>query len=406
MKIMKTIVEINGINYSSTGTITLNIARELRKNGFNVYTACKNSRMGRRFPYEQQIYIGTWLERVVSERLAGLTGKKGCYNILNTWMFIERLKKIKPDLIHIHLLHDTFINLRMLFDYIRKYDIPVIWTFHDCWAFTGQCSYFDLVGCSKWIDGCHDCEQTDTYPSTYFIDRTKLMWKKKKEWFSNVRNMTIVTPSRWLKDLTEKSYMKDYPVKVIYNGINLDIFHPYQTDFRKQHHLEDKHIVLGVSYGWSITKGVDVFIKLAKMLPENYQIVMVGTNDETDRMLPDNILSIHKTYDQKQLAEIYSAADLFVNPTRQDNFPTVNMEALACGLPVLSFRTGGCPEIINESCGSIVEKNDIEALKNEIIRICETKPYTKEACLKRAGEYDMSAKYREYVELIKDILGN
>lgn len=401
---MKTIVEINGINYSSTGNITLNIARELRKNGFEVYTACKNSRVGRGFQYDQQIFIGTRIERVISERLAKLTGKKGCYNIFNTFLFIHKLKKIKPDLVHMHLLHDTFINLRMLFNYIRKYNIPVVWTFHDCWAFTGQCSYFDLVECDKWKMVCHDCPQTDTYPGTYFIDKTGYMWKKKKKWFSGVRNLTIVTPSIWLKDLVKQSYMKDYPVEVIYNGINLDIFKPTESDFRKKYNLEDKKIILGVSYGWSITKGVDVFVKLASMLPENYQIVMVGSNDENDKSLPENIISIHKTYDQHELVEIYSSADLFINPTRQDNFPTVNMEALACGIPVLSFRTGGCPEIINNSCGSIVDKNDIETFKNEIIRICETKPYTKQDCLQRAKEFDMTVRYQEYVDLIKKIL--
>ena len=245
---MKTIVEINGINYSSTGTITQNIAKELRNNGFKVYTACKKSRLGMKFHYEDQIFIGTWLDRVISERLASLTGYKGCFNIINTWLFINRLKRIRPDLIHMHLLHDTFINLNMLFSYIRKNDIPVVWTFHDCWAFTGQCSYFDVVKCEKWKDGCYDCPQLHIYPKTFFADKTKTMWKKKKEWFNRVRNMTIVTPSVWLKQLVEQSFLKEYPVKVIYNGINLNIFRPTASDFRKQYHLEDKHLLLGVAY--------------------------------------------------------------------------------------------------------------------------------------------------------------
>ena len=401
---MKTILEINGINYSSTGNITLNIAKELRNNGYRVYTACKNSKMGQKFQYEDQIFIGSRFERIISDYLGHLTGLKDHFNIFNTRSFIKTIKRIKPDLIHMHLLHDTYLNLNMFFRFLKQSNIPVIWTLHDCWPITGQCSYFDLVKCDKWKNGCYECPQTNTYPRTFFIDNTKNLWKEKKKWFTGVDNMTLVTPSLWLKNLVKESFMKDYPVKVIYNGINLDIFKPTESDFRKKYNLENKKIILGVSYGWSITKGVDVFIKLASMLPEDYQIVMVGGNDETDKMFPENIISIHKTYDQKELVEIYSACDLFLNPTRQDNFPTVNIEALSCGLPVLAFNTGGCPEIINDECGAIVEKDDIEAMKNEIIRILETNPYKKQKCIKRAHEFNMIDRFNEYVELIDQLL--
>ncbi len=403
---MKTIVEINGINYSSTGNIALNIAKELRNEGFKVYTACKKSRVGVRFQYEDQIFIGTRLDRVISERIANLTGYKGCYNIINTYLFLKKLDEIKPDLIHMHLLHDTFINLRMLFDYIKKKDIPVVWTFHDCWAFTGQCSYFDAVKCDKWKTGCHDCPQTKIYPKTYFADNTRKMWDLKKKWFNGVRNMTIVTPSAWLKDLVGESFLKEYPIQVIYNGINLDIFKPVSSDFRERYDLKDKKIVLGVAYNWDERKGLDVFIELAKRLPDDYRIIMVGTNDEVDKILPGQIISIHKTYNQEELVEIYSQADVFINPTRQDNFPTVNIEALACGAPVIAFRTGGCPEIIDESCGSIVEKEDVDALEKEIIRICEKKPFNRDDLVKKASEYSMGSKFKEYAELIKDKLND
>ena len=401
---MKTILEINGINYSSTGTITLNIARQLREKGYKVYTACKNSRVGQKFQYEDQIYIGSRFERVISERLASLTGLKDHFNILNTISFINTIKKIKPDLIHMHLLHDSYLNLNMFFKYLKKANIPIIWTFHDCWPFTGQCSYFDVVECDKWKTGCHNCPQTNLYPSTYFVDNTRNLWKEKRKWFTGLKNMTIVTPSIWLKKHVGNSFMKDYPIRVIYNGINLDVFKPVESDFRQKYHLEDKHILLGVSYGWSHTKGFDVFIDLASKLPDNYKIVLVGGNDKTDELLPDNVLSIHKTYNQQELVEIYSAADLFVNPTRQDNFPTVNIEALACGLPVVAYRTGGCPEIINEKCGSIVDRNDVDGLCKEIMRICEEKPFKKQDCITRAHEYDMKDKYHEYVMLIEEIL--
>lgn len=401
---MKTILEINSINYSSTGNITLNIAKTARKEGYKVYTSCKYSRVGAKFQYEDQIYIGSRLERVVCEELAYITGLKDHFNIIGTYKFLKKIDEIKPDLIHLHSLTDTYINLNMLFKYIRKHKIPVVWTFHDAWAMTGQCFVFETIGCRKWIDGCGHCPQLHEKPASLFLDNTRYLWRKKKKMFTSIPNMTIITPSNWLKDLVKQSYFKDYPVTVINNGINLDLFKPEESDFREKHNIQNSFIILGVAARWPMRKGLDVFIRLAKELPDKFKIVMVGTNDETDKLLPENILSIHKTFNQQQLVEIYTAADLFITPTREDNFPTVNIEALACGTPVLTYRTGGSPEIINEKCGSVVEKNDYEAFKNEIIRIEKERPYSKQDCIDRAKEFDMNKKFSEYTELFKQIL--
>lgn len=401
---MKTILEINSINYSSTGNITLNIAKTTRKEGYKVYTSCKYSRVGAKFQYEDQIYIGSRLERVICEELAYITGLKDHFNIIGTYKFLKKIDEIKPDLIHLHSLTDTYINLNMLFKYIRKHKIPVVWTFHDAWAMTGQCFVFETVGCRKWIDGCGHCPQLHEKPASLFLDNTSYLWRKKKKMFTSVPDMTIVTPSVWLKDLVKQSFFNAYPVKVINNGINLELFKPVESNFREKHNLHNSFIILGVAARWPMRKGLDVFIRLAKELPDKFKIVMVGTNDETDKLLPENILSIHKTFNQQQLVEIYTAADLFITPTREDNFPTVNIEALACGTPVLTYRTGGSPEIINEKCGSVVEKNDYESFKNEIIRIEKERPYSKQDCIDRAKEFDMNKKFSEYTELFKQIL--
>lgn len=401
---MKTILEINSINYSSTGNITLNIAKTARKEGYKVYTSCKYSRVGAKFQYEDQIYIGSRLERVVCEELAYITGLKDHFNIIGTYKFLKKIDEIKPDLIHLHSLTDTYINLNMLFKYIRKHKIPVVWTFHDAWAMTGQCFVFETIGCRKWIEGCGHCPQLHEKPASLFLDNTSYLWRKKKKMFTSIPNLTIATPSNWLKDLVKQSYFKDYPVTVINNGINLDLFKPEESDFREKHNIQNSFIILGVAARWPMRKGLDVFIRLAKELPDKFKIVMVGTNEETDKLLPENILSIHKTFNQQQLVEIYTAADLFITPTREDNFPTVNIEALACGTPVLTYRTGGSPEIINEKCGSVVEKNDYEAFKNEIIRIEKERPYSKQDCIDRAKEFDMNKKFSEYTELFKQIL--
>ena len=215
--------------------------------------------------------------------------------------------------------------------------------------------------------------------------------------------MTVVTPSAWLADLARQSILGQYPVQVIHNGIDLSVFSPVESDFRVRYHLENKKIVLAVSFGWSYEKGLDVMIALAKRLPSDYQIVLVGTDETTDNQLPKNILSIHRTNNQKELAAIYSAADIFVNPTREDNYPTVNMEALACGTPVVTFRTGGSPECIDETCGSVVSIGDVDAMEQEIIRICTEHPYTREDCLNHAKEFDKNECQKRYIELYRSM---
>ena len=292
---------------------------------------------------------------------------------------------------------DNYLNIDMFFTYIRKNEIPVIWTLHDNWAFTGRCAQFR---CEEWREGCGNCPHLDFFPGSLFLDNTANVWKKREKLYNSIHTMTIVTPSKWLSDLVRISLFKEnHPIKVINNGINLNIFKPTDSDFRKEHGLIDKKMILAVAYFWDAGKGLYVFMELAKRLPADYQIVMVGTNDETDKVLPGNIISIHKTYNQEELVKIYSCADLFVNPTTDENFPTVNMEALACGLPVLTYDTGGCAEIIDESCGASVPSGDIDAMEKEIIRICETKPYSRQACIQRASKFNMDDKFAEYVDL-------
>lgn len=398
---MKRIVEINGINYGSTGSIAINIAREARKHGYEVYPFFRNSILGSKRKEEDQELIGFWLDKVISERLSYLTGLNGYFNVINTRKLLKRLDEIRPDLIHLHSLCDNYVNVRMLFEYIIEKDIPVIWTLHDNWPFTGRCAQ---NRCTKWQEGCGSCPHKDYYPSTLFLDNSAKVLKKRNKLYNRVKDMTIVTPSKWLGGLVEKSILKKYPVKVINNGIDLDIFKPVESSFRSDHHLEDKYILLGLAYYWDDSKGLDVFIELSKRLPKNYQIVLVGTNDEVDKILPENIIPIHHTSSREELIRIYSAADLFVNPTRDENYPTVNMEAIACDLPVLTFETGGSAEIISPKTGSSVKTGDIDGMEQEIKRICETRPYSREDCLEHARSFDMKDKFKEYVDLYKNIL--
>ncbi len=348
------------------------------------------------------IFIGNRLNRNIHLLLGKMTGFMGCFSWLATKKFLSTISNIKPDIIHLHNLHNGYINLPMLFSYIKKNNIKVVWTLHDCWAFTAQCPHFTIARCEKWKNQCHHCPQYKSYPQT-LIDCTRRMYKLKRKWFTGIKSMTIVTPSNWLSNLVKQSFLKDYSTKVLQNGIDLNIFKPIQSDFRKEKGWENKFIILGVALGWEMRKGLDVFIKLAEKLDTQFQIILVGTTEEIDKVLPANIYSIHRTQNQQELARIYSAADVFVNPTREENYPTVNMEAVACGTPVITFNTGGSAEMLDESCGIVVECNDIEILIEKIKGLGRSNNLTSENCLKKSKSFDATKRLGEYISLYKDI---
>lgn len=393
----KRIAFINAVPYGSTGKIVKGIAKVAKCEGAETLTYLSWTK-GYKKSDEQDIVVGSFIGKLFHMGLAKITGKNGCYSKCDTKKLLKKLDEFKPDVIDLHILHNWNINLPMLFDYIKKNKIKTVWTFHDCWAFTGQCPHFIMAGCDKWKTACHDCPQYREYPSAY-VDKTELMHRLKKEWFLGIEDLTIVTPSKWLGGLVKESFLKDYDVKVINNGIDLDVFKPTDSDFRKKYGIEDKKIVLGVAFGWGKRKGLDVFVKLANELPSDYQIVLVGTDEETDKQLPSNIISIHRTSNQTELAEIYSASDVFANPTREDTFPTVNMEALACGTPVVTFKTGGSPEIIDEFSGSVIEVDDIDSFKMEIARVCGGLVYSKDSCMDRAKSFNMYDKFKQHYDL-------
>ncbi len=393
------VVQINAYDFGSTGKIMLGIAEVARNNGFESYTF-SSSRAAKKQGAVKHEYFDRYIDYRIHMGMGMIFGFETDFSYLATRRLLKRLKEIKPDIIHIHNTHGWYLNHPLLFKYIKKNNIKTIWTLHDCWTFTGRCPHFQITGCDKWKTECQSCPyDKKMYPASYIFDRSSTQHKKKKKMFLGIKDLTLVTPSKWLATLVGESYLKDYPVKVINNGIDLNIFKPTESNFREKYKLQDKKIVLGVAASWGKRKGLDVLIELANRLSEDYQIVLVGTNDNIDKQLPKNIISIHRTNNQKELAEIYSAADVFANPTREEVFGLVNSEALACGTPVVTFKTGGSTEVADETCGSVVECNDIDALEKEIIRICDEKPYSKEACLKRAKLYDMQEKFKEYVNL-------
>lgn len=392
------IVQINATcGVGSTGKICVSVSELLNKSGIQnsilYFTKCSDYPNG--IKVCRNIYIK------FQALFSRLFGNYGFTSYLATKRIIRLLDRLKPDVVHLHNLHSHNCNIGKLLDYLRKKHIKIFWTFHDCWAFTAYCPCFDMSKCDKWKTECHDCCQRRIY--SWFFDRSRYLYRKKKEAMKGL-DLTIITPSQWLADQVKMSFLKEYPVKVINNGIDLSIFKPTDSDFRDRYGLVDKKVVLGVAFIWGKGKGLDVFIELSKRLPENYRIVLVGTDDRVDIMLPANIISIHRTENQMELAEIYTVADVFANPTREEVLGLVNVESLACGTPVVTFKTGGSPECIDDTCGSVVPCDDIDAMEMEIRRICEEMPFSKEACIAHSKNFDMNARFQEYVDLYKMLL--
>lgn len=397
----KSLVSISAVSSGSTGKIMQGICNQAVQGG---YTANMFVRSNANPLYSEGavLNINSDFGCKLSADLSKITGFEGCFAVFATLKLVKRIDKLCPDIIHLHILHPGYVNLPILTRYLKKRAIPVVWTMHDCWAFTGHCPHFAHEKCEKWKTGCHACPRYNSYPRSLY-DNSRFMYKWKKKWFSNLPNLTIVTPSQWLCDLLGESYLKHHERRVIYNGIDLDIFKPSESNFKDKYALNNEKIVLGVSSVWNDKKGFDVFLKLAEKLPSDYKIVLVGTDDYTDSLLPSNVISIHRTENQRQLSEIYSSADVFVNPTREDTFPTVNLEALACGTPVITFKTGGSPESLSDKCGVVVDCDDVEAMEREIKRVCEEMPFSKSDCVSRAKEFEIKQRFKDYIELYEEI---
>lgn len=400
------VAQINGGVFGSTGKIMFGIANVCEQAGHATFCASPITTTNRyRQPNHEYYPIGNFHSRRFHVLLDRLTGKQSGHAHIETKRLLKRLDVFSPDIVQLHNLHGSYINLPMLFGYLQKRRIHTVWTLHDCWAFTGHCPHFDMIGCDKWRTGCHHCPQYRGYPQSIY-DNSRQGYHDKKQLFTGLDHLHIVTPSVWLGELAKQSFLGKYPVTVINNGINPDVFVPTASDFRQRYGLENKKVVLGVAFGWGDAKGLDVLIALSKRLPADYQVVLVGTDDQVDATLPSNILSIHRTQNQQELAEIYTAADVLANPTRQETLGLVNIEALACGTPVVTFASGGSPECLDASCGAVVPRDDVEGMLAQVMRICEDKPYTAEECRQFAVRFDEKKKYEDYIQLYHAILND
>lgn len=390
------VVQINTTcGIGSTGKISLGISQVMTADSIENYILCSRSNG---YPLGIPCADGGYIKfQALKSRILGNYGFNSGHA---TRKMIGLLERLQPDLVHLHNIHGHDCDLEQLFSWFRIHKTKLIWTFHDCWGFTAYCPHFSMMKCDKWKTQCGQCVQHRYF--SWFFDRSRELFRKKKRLFQGL-DITVVAPSQWLADLVKQSFMKEYPVYVIHNGIDLSVFKPVHGDFRKKYGLENKKIVLGVSYFWDVRKGFDVFLDLAKRLPDDYRIILVGTDANVDKLLPENIISIHRTQNQQELAEIYTAADVLVNPTREEVLGLVNIEALACGTPGVTFNSGGSSECYCDECGVVVPCDDVDAMGKEILRICTEKPYLEAACISRAREFDQSERFKEYVRLYERV---
>ena len=310
--------------------------------------------------------------------------------------FLRWAAEWKPDVVHLHNLHGYYLQVEELFAFLKAKELPVVWTLHDCWAFTGHCAHFAAANCMQWQTGCRKCPLSREYPACYGPSGAARNYTRKQTAFTGVKNLTLAAPSQWLADLTAQSFLKDYPVQVIPNGIDLTQFRPVPSDIRSRLGIPaEKKLILGVAGVWTERKGLLDFFRLADILGSSAQVLLVGLSEKQKQALPANVMGVTRTESIRELAELYTAADVFLNLTYEDNFPTTNLEALACGAPVVTYRTGGSPESVTELCGAIIPCGDVSAAAQVVME----KRWKQQNCTAQAAKYDKQQRFQEYLSL-------
>ncbi len=355
------ILMINSVcGIKSTGRICTDLAVALKENGHEVKIGYGRETIPAQYK-QYAVRIDSNMETALHGLKARLLDADGQGSIIATKRFLKWVKAFDPDVIHLHNLHGYYINVPLLFDYIINRKKKVIWTLHDMWSFTGHSCFCETHNCDKWQTCCDSCPCYRGYPSS-MIDRSQRNYLWKKELFSRVEDMTLVVPSKWLAILIGKSFLKEKKTIVIPNGIDTGRFKPVNSDFKKTHHIESKRLIMGSASSWGPKKGLNDFIQLSKIIDEKYKIVLVGLSKEQMRNLPERIIGIERTNSVEELVQIYSAADLFLNLTYSDNYPTVNLEAIACGTPVITYDTGGSAECLDGRNGKAFPQGDLEGI--------------------------------------------
>ncbi len=387
----------------STGRIVSNLSNTVIKSGGAAHicfgrdedpsdTSCISENVNSRL----SLYSHAFLSRI--------TDSQGKWSVAATKKIIRAIETFKPNIIHLHNLHGYYLNYGMLTEYLKKTNIPIVFTMHDCWLMTGHCCHFMYENCDKYLKSCGSCPAKNSYPSSMILDRSEKNLMLKKKAFSDLPKTVIVSPSQWLADIASQTYLSQYPIKVINNGIRSDIFYPHDhKHLTSKYGLTDKKIVLAVSNVWTKQKGINDILALSHILPDEYKLVVIGTVPSKKAKITDSILFIEHTDNADEMAQWYSAAHIFVNPTYEDTFPTVNLEALACGTPIISYNTGGSCECIENGCGVCVTEKTPKALAQAITDF-NTTDEVRQKCIDISKKYDASFMYKAYMGLYRSII--
>lgn len=355
----------------STGRICTDLAKALEIQGHEVKIAYGREKVPEE--YEKcAVRIGNQIAFYINALKARFFDNEGFNAYSQTRKFLKWADEYDPDLLWIHNLHGYYINVELLFNWIKKREkMKCKWTLHDCWAFTGHCTYFSEVSCDKWKSCCFDCVQHNEYPASIIKDSSKSNFEKKRALFTGIKDMTIITPSRWLADLVEKSFLGSYPIEINANTVDSLVFKPIESDFREKNGLESKKIILGVASTWDKRKGLDAFVKLSTILDEQYQIVLVGLSDKQIKFLPDGIIGLTKTNNTSELAKLYTMADCHVSLSKEETFGMTILEAYYCGTPSVVYEGTACAEVVDNIGRGISVPHDINAVKEAITTICQ-----------------------------------
>ncbi len=396
---MKKLVQINTVCNTSTGKLMGDIQRKANASGYETLSI-----VGRRKPFSDLrcIKIGNGLSFWIHVCINTVLDRQGYASYFVTRRMIQKLRQEQPDIIHLHNLHGYYMNLPLLFDYLSKeFRGKIFWTFHDCWPFTGHCAYFTAVGCDKWEKECGKCPNKRVYPISLFADASRKNYADKKKMFTELNNLTIIVPSKWMEEMVRKSFFQNYPVITVNNGIDLQSFsyhRPLDELYEKYDISREKKIILGVANIWDGRKGLSDFLALAKKLPAGYQILLVGLTARQMKRLPSNMKGIRRTQDKKELVMLYSCASIFMNPSVEESFSLVTVEAISCGTPAIVLDTSAVKELICDENGIVLKKHGT-ADYLEAIKILEERRLSREQVSQTAQKYDVDVYAKRIVDL-------
>ena len=392
------VLQINSVSgFGSTGRIATDIADILISQGDECKIAYGRGDAPEKYR-DISVKVCSSLDNKIHGVLTRLFDVHGFCSCNATKKLIKLIDEYSPDVIHLHNIHGYYLNVEILFDYLKRADIPVVWTLHDCWSMTGHCAHFSAVRCNKYLGECRDCPQLREYPATLYPFNVRRNHTRKKKAFTKVKNLTIITPSEWLADVARGSYLGEYPVIPIYNGVDLEIFKPRESNFKERYSIQDKKILLGVANVWTKHKGLDDLVALSRVLDESYKVVLVGLSEEQVSAMPENVIALTRTKNVEELAEIYSAADVYVNPSIEETMGLTTAEALACGTPVITYNKTAVPEVCDKTCGIVIEPG-----VDNIITALEKVRFSADDCINRAKHFEKMQQYLKYIEVYKNI---